>query len=140
LDGSPTPAKNGGQAVGYQGRKTCKTTSSLFICDNKGVMLVVGSNHNDLYEIRVLLAETGNFLKAVGVEVDGLFLNADAGFDSAELRNYAPKRVFFLTLSPILGTPVGTPATRISLTKAELLFLTRFFIKKELLLKESTAG
>jgi hypothetical protein len=47
LDGSQTPAKNGGEAIGYQGRKACKTTNSLFICDNKGVILVAGSNYND---------------------------------------------------------------------------------------------
>ncbi|GAB3793536.1 hypothetical protein GCM10028819_05360 [Spirosoma humi] len=39
LDGSHTPAKNGGQAVGYQGRKATKTTTSLFLADNKGLML-----------------------------------------------------------------------------------------------------
>jgi len=35
LDGSHTPAKNGGDAVGYQGRKACKTTNALFLSDNQ---------------------------------------------------------------------------------------------------------
>lgn len=39
LDGSHTPAKNGGNAVGYQGRKASNTTNSLFMSDNQGVML-----------------------------------------------------------------------------------------------------
>lgn len=39
LDGSHTPAKNGGGAVGYQGRKAAKTTTSLFLADNTGLML-----------------------------------------------------------------------------------------------------
>ena len=31
LDGSHTPAKNGGAAVGYQGRKKARTTTALFL-------------------------------------------------------------------------------------------------------------
>jgi transposase len=30
LDGSHTPTKNGGDAVGYQGRKACNPTNALF--------------------------------------------------------------------------------------------------------------
>lgn len=30
LDGSHTPVKRGGKSVGYQGRKSCKISSSLF--------------------------------------------------------------------------------------------------------------
>jgi transposase len=36
FDGSHTPSKNGGDAVGYQGRKACNTTNSLFMADNQG--------------------------------------------------------------------------------------------------------
>ena len=36
LDGSHTPAKNGGAAVGYQGRKKARTTTTLFLADNQG--------------------------------------------------------------------------------------------------------
>jgi hypothetical protein len=39
FDGSHTPAKNGRDAVGYQGRKSCNTTNALFMCDNQGVIL-----------------------------------------------------------------------------------------------------
>jgi hypothetical protein len=31
LEGSHTPAKNGGAAVGYQGRKVACTTNALFL-------------------------------------------------------------------------------------------------------------
>ncbi len=31
LDGNHTPAKNGGDAVGYQGRKASNTTNALFL-------------------------------------------------------------------------------------------------------------
>jgi len=34
LNGSHTPANNGGVAVGYQGRKAARTTNALFVVDN----------------------------------------------------------------------------------------------------------
>ena len=64
LDGSHTPAKNGGQAVGYQGRKAAKTTSSLFLAANTGVMLACptpqAGNHHDLFEIETLFESCVN--------------------------------------------------------------------------------
>ncbi len=55
IDGSHTPAKRGGFAVGYQGRKKCKTTNMLFITDKNGIPLAcsdpVSGNHNDLFEV-----------------------------------------------------------------------------------------
>ena len=51
LDGSHTPAKGGGEAVGYQGRKKSKTSNLLIITDAKGCPIVcsdvVSGNHND---------------------------------------------------------------------------------------------
>jgi hypothetical protein len=43
FDGSHTLAKNGGDAVGYQGRKSVNTTNALFISDNQGVMLAIST-------------------------------------------------------------------------------------------------
>ncbi len=90
LDGSHTPAKNGGFAVGYQGRKACKTTNSLFLCDNTGQMIAVSTaqpgEHNDLYNIEGLFEELTEVLKLSGIDIKGLFLNADPGFDSAVFR------------------------------------------------------
>lgn len=85
LDGSHTPAKNGGATVGYQGRKSCKTSNSLFLCDNSGQMLSVSSpqsgQHNDLYNIDELLKELLTVLHDADIKTEGLFLNADPGFD-----------------------------------------------------------
>lgn len=39
LDGSHTRAYRGGEAVGYNGRKHYKSTSLLFLVDNRGVIL-----------------------------------------------------------------------------------------------------
>lgn len=91
LDGSHTPAKNGGLAVGYQGRKACKTSNSLFLCDNTGQILSVSSpqsgEHNDLYNIDELFKELTSVLETAGIDTQWLFLNADPGFDSEELRS-----------------------------------------------------
>ena len=43
FDASHTPAKNGGDAVGYQGRKSCNTTNALFMSDNQGIMLAMST-------------------------------------------------------------------------------------------------
>ena len=54
LDGSHTLAEKGGQAVGYQGRKAARTTTSLFLADNSGVLLACATpqagNHHGLVE------------------------------------------------------------------------------------------
>ena len=42
----------------------------------------MAGNHNDLYEIEEILKEILAFLEEAGIEHKGLFLNADAGFDS----------------------------------------------------------
>lgn len=90
IDGSHTPAKNGGAAVGYQGRKATKTTNSLFLADNQGVMLAMATpqegNHHDLFEIQPLFTQLIALLQAAGIEAKGVFLNADPGFDAKAFR------------------------------------------------------
>lgn len=90
LDGTHTLAKRGGEAVGYQGRKSAKTTNSLFLSDNQGQMLVVSSpqsgEHNDVYEIEVILKEMIGVLEQAGISCKGVFLNVDPGFDCQQLQ------------------------------------------------------
>lgn len=45
------------------------------------------SNHHDLYNIGDSLGELSQTLTLVAMKLDGLFVNADAGFDSKECRN-----------------------------------------------------
>jgi hypothetical protein len=86
FDGTHTPCKRGGEAVGFQHRKSCKTSNSLILCDNNGLPLVVGKpqdgNHNDLYNINTIFDEMIAFLEQAGISMQGVFMNADAGFDS----------------------------------------------------------
>ena len=90
LDGTHTPAKKGGEAVGYQHRKKCKTSNTIWLTDRTGKVVAflpaVSGNHNDLYRLVELLDELVKRLKKSGISVDGLFLNADAGFDSKAFR------------------------------------------------------
>jgi transposase len=104
LDGSHTPAKNGGQAVAYQGRKSCKTTNALFVVDNQGIPLAMSTpqegNRHDLYEINLLFNELCSMLKEAGISLDGLFLNMDGGFDSRELKEACMKEGIIPNIKP----------------------------------------
>ena len=95
LDGSHTPAKNGGDAIGYQGRKAANTTNMLFISDNQGIMLGLSTpqegQHHDLFQIQTLFDEICSILKKAGINLKDLFLNADSGFDSKEFRDACQK-------------------------------------------------
>ena len=91
VDGSHTPAKNGGEAIGYQGRKAARTTNSLFLSDNQGLMLAMATpqegNHHDLFDIQTLFKELTELLEQADIDLRGVFLNADPGFDSQTLRD-----------------------------------------------------
>lgn len=90
LDGSHTPAKNGGTAVGYQGRKAARTTNALFVADNQGQPLAMSTpqagQHHDTFQLREVFAELCAVLQEAGLRMDGLFLNADKAFDVTVLR------------------------------------------------------
>ena len=90
LDGSHTPAIRGGEQVEYQGRKKCKTTNSLYLSDRQGLPLAISEplagNHNDLHDIEVQFEVVTGTLEQANISVEGLFLNADAGFDSKDFR------------------------------------------------------
>lgn len=85
LDGSHTPAKQGGECVEYQKRKSCKTTNSLILSDTNGIPLIIGEsqsgNHNDLYHVNEIINQMIAFLAEIGISIEGVFMNADAGFD-----------------------------------------------------------
>lgn len=86
FDGTHTPCKRGGEGVGYQHRKSCKTSNSLILSDNNGLPLVVGKpqsgNHNDLYNINKIFDEMISILEQSDISLEAVFMNADAGFDS----------------------------------------------------------
>jgi len=90
LDGSHTPAKRGGEAVAYQNRKKSKTTNALFLTDKQEIPIAmsdpIDGNHNDLFEIEKFFLKMLEDIKQSQIKINGLFLNADAGFDSQAFR------------------------------------------------------
>lgn len=90
VDGSHTPAVRGGEQVAYQGRKKQKTTNSLYLTDRQGLPLAmcepVAGNHNDLYNIEDCIEELLDTLERAQIPTQGLFINADAGFDAESFR------------------------------------------------------
>ena len=90
LDGSHTTTLRGGECCGYQGRKKRTTTNAIYVTDRQGIPLAmstpVSGSHNDLHNISLVLQDLFAGIKDSGLSVSGLFLNADAGFDSALFR------------------------------------------------------
>jgi len=91
IDGSHTKALRGGEEVEFQTRKMCKTTNALYLTDNQGIPIAISSpisgNHHDLYQIDCHLDELFQTLSKANIATDGLFVNADAGFDSKDFRS-----------------------------------------------------
>lgn len=100
LDGTHTPAKRGGSRVGYQGRRKCKTSNTLWLTDRNGNVIgflpPISGNHNDLYQVERALHTQVKKWKKVGISADGLFMNADAGFDSKGLKAVCSQYGIFL--------------------------------------------
>lgn len=95
LDGTHTPTKRGGEAVGYQGRKKSKTSNMLIITDSKGTPLScsdpIAGNHNDAHDLVKTFDKMVLDIQKSDIQTKGLFLNADAGFDTTEFRSYCFK-------------------------------------------------
>ena len=104
MDGSHTRCRQKGASVGYQARKKAVTTNSIFLCDNKGQMIAMGSpkagNHNDLYEIEEVLKEILTLLKEAEIEYKILFFNADKKFDSKSLRTCLGSKGIIANIKP----------------------------------------
>ena len=102
LDGSHTTTLRGGECCGYQGRKKRKTTNVIYVTDSQGIPLAmsipVSGSHNDLYCISEVLSELFSGLNSSALPISGLFLNADAGFDTERFRRGCHKREVFKDL------------------------------------------
>lgn len=68
-----------------------KTTNALYLTDNQGIPIAISSpisgNHHDLYQIDTHLDELFQTLEKAKITTNGLFVNADAGFDSKDFRS-----------------------------------------------------
>ena len=91
LDGSHTPAIRGGEEDGYQGRKKRKTTNALYLADRKGQLLAMSTpksgEHHDTHNIVAVMQDMMADMAKANIRMDGIFLNADAGFDCSPFRS-----------------------------------------------------
>jgi len=91
LEGTHTPAKKGGEQVAFQDRQKASTTNTLWLTDRQG--LVVGftaplaGNHHDSYQIEQRLDSLLEQIAKSGIRLDGLWVNADSGFDCKAVRS-----------------------------------------------------
>lgn len=102
LDGSHTTALRGGEEVGYQGRKKRKTTNALYLTDRQGLPLAMSCpksrEHHDTHDIEKNINGMFRDLRKSNIRVDGLFLNAEAGFDSDALRQILRQKDVFANI------------------------------------------
>lgn len=103
FDGSHTPAKRGGQQVGYQGRKKSQTTNMLFLTDRQGLPLAcsepMSGEHHDLFEIEENVSNMVATLQRAGIATEGLFLNGDAGFDAQKMREICERHDIIVNIA-----------------------------------------
>jgi transposase len=85
LDGTHSRCHKVRQAAGFQHRKADESTNLLFLGDNQGVLPAVSGpisgQHHDLFDIEKHFGQLLDLLAQAGIDTEGLFLNADAGFD-----------------------------------------------------------
>ena len=96
--------KKQGEHIGYQGRKAARTTNALFLCDKEGQPLAMAipqaGNHHDLYNIQELFNQMCTLLQQAGIDLKGVFMNADAGFDAAALRGVCAGKEIEVNIDP----------------------------------------
>ncbi|MFT4567866.1 MAG: transposase [Saprospiraceae bacterium] len=99
FDGSHTPAKRGGEGVGYQGRKKAKTSNMLILANKQGEplgwSLPISGEHHDSYNLKEKASDIFKQMEAMDLNLDGLFLNADAGFDVKDFRELCESKNIF---------------------------------------------
>lgn len=81
-----TRTHNGGYGHRLLGPQAARTTNLVFLVDNQGHQLGCTTpktgNQHDLFGIEVLFDELCDVVQVAQIRLDGLFLNADSGFDS----------------------------------------------------------
>jgi transposase len=104
LDGSQTLCKKQGEHRGYQNRKAAQSTNALFLADKQGVPLAIATpqagNHHDLFNIQELFEQMDALLQQAGIELRGVFMNADAGFDAQVVRELCAEKEIEANIAP----------------------------------------
>lgn len=80
-----------GEEIEFQTRKMSKTTNTLYLTDNQGVPIAISSPYRVIIMIYmglivIWMSYCKHQIKLI-IATNGLFVNADAGFDSKESRS-----------------------------------------------------
>jgi transposase len=103
VDGTHTKSVKGGKAVGYQKRKKTRTSNMLTLSDTNGLPIALSEpqsgEHHDVYRIEHVMTQLISSLEEAEIPVEGLFLNADAGFDCATMKTVCTHHQIELNVS-----------------------------------------
>jgi len=95
LDGSLTRCRGVREHVGYQKRRADSCTNLLFLTDSNGTFVGISDcmsgDHHDVFLIEEQFTKALSYLQKAKIPTDGLFMNADAGFDVKAFRNFCLK-------------------------------------------------
>ncbi|WP_232064993.1 hypothetical protein [Rhodocytophaga rosea] len=66
------------------------------MADNQALMLAMATPQegqpHDLYQIQILFEQLCQLLLSAGIDIKGIFLNADPGFDDTTLREFCQQK------------------------------------------------
>ncbi|MCT4646713.1 MAG: transposase [Carboxylicivirga sp.] len=98
LNGTHTPAKRGGEAVAYQGRKSARQVICLFSPILRVYQLLVVSQYLETIMMLLILQNFDSMitsLKDSNISISGLLLNTYAGSNTVPFRNCLFKHDIF---------------------------------------------
>ena len=130
LDGGHTPAIRGGEEVGYQGRKKTQDDQCPLSYRQERVPLAMSvpksGEHHDTHNIVATMQDMMADMAKANIRTDGLFLNADAGFDCVPLRSVL--KTYGIVANICINKRNGTGNDSIVLD--ELLYRERYYIER----------
>lgn len=107
-----------------------KTTNALYLTDRKGLPLAMSvpksGEHHDTHNIVAVMQNMMEDMAKANIRTDGLFLNADAGFDCAALRSVL--KSYGIVSNICINKRNGT--TNDSIVLDELLYRERYSIER----------
>lgn len=112
------------------GEKKRKTPNALYLTDRKGLPLAMSApksgEHHDTHNIVAVMQDMMADMAKANIRTDGLFLNADAGFDCVPLRSVL--KTYGIVANICINKRNGTGNDSIVLD--ELLYRERYYIER----------
>lgn len=119
-----------GKKSAIREEKKRKTTNALYLTDRKGLPLAMSApksgEHHDTHNIVATMQDMMADMAKANIRTDGLFLNADAGFDCVPLRSVL--KTYGIVANICINKRNGTGNDSIVLD--ELLYRERYYIER----------